>query len=110
MGRASDRWIDFDFWGHQITAHLVEPARATTHTSPVDGDAVPVRHFGVVLPWSDWEAMAERIRAAGVPFHIAPKVRFAGEVGEQGTFFVTDPSGNALELKSFRDPDRLFAR
>lgn len=107
-GRAADTWVDFDFFGHQLSAH-VAPADAAA-TNPVDGDDVPVRHFGLVLPWAAWEALAARLRAAGVAFLIEPRVRFAGQVGEQGTFFVLDPSGNALEFKSFRDPDRLFAR
>jgi len=109
VGRTDARWIDFDFWGHQVTVHLVDAEEDGPPTNPVDGDAVPARHFGVVLPWSDWEALARRLEAAGVPFRLPPKVRFAGQVGEQGTFFVTDPSGNALEFKSFRDPARLFA-
>lgn len=109
VGRESSRWIDFDFFGHQITAHLSEADTATGH-NPVDGDAVPVRHFGAVLAWSAWEALAEKLTAADTQFLIAPRVRFAGEVGEQGTFFIKDPSGNALEFKSFRDPARMFAR
>jgi hypothetical protein len=78
-------------------------------TNPVDGDAVPVRHFGCILPWDTWEALAERLRARAVPFRIEPRVRFAGEVGEQGTFFVDDPSGNCLEFKAFRDDGQVFA-
>jgi len=108
LGREDARWIDFDLFGHQVTAHLVDAAEAPAH-APVDGDAVPVPHFGVVLPWPAWEALAERLRARGVAFLIGPRVRFPGEVGEQGTFFVRDPSGNALEFKSFRDPGRLFS-
>ncbi|HVS17242.1 MAG TPA: VOC family protein [Planctomycetota bacterium] len=108
VGRSSERWIDFDFYGHQISAHLVaESAQAATNE--VDGDDVPVRHFGAVLPWERWEALHRRLAAVGVAFRIAPRVRFAGEIGEQGTFFVLDPSGNALEFKTFRDPARLFA-
>ncbi|MCA9545321.1 MAG: VOC family protein [Myxococcales bacterium] len=112
VGREAERWIDFDFFGHQISAHLRPEALrpAGDPTNPVDGDAVPVRHFGAVLPWPEWEALAARLEAAGVAFLIAPRVRFAGKVGEQGTFFVQDPSGNALEFKSFRDESRLFAR
>lgn len=110
LGRRAERWIDFDFHGHQISAHLTdaEPV-APARTNEVDGDAVPARHFGVVLPWNEWEAVAERMRAAGLEFLIAPRVRFAGEPGEQGTFFVRDPSGNAIEMKSFRDIGQLFA-
>ncbi len=109
VGRESDRWIDFDFFGHQITAHLSPPDDAPS-TNEVDGDQVPVRHFGVVLEWDAWQAWAERLRSNGVPFLIEPHVRFAGKVGEQATLFVRDPSGNALEFKAFRDPARLFAR
>jgi extradiol dioxygenase family protein len=115
-GRSSERWVDFDFFGHQLVVHLVELAaeaatRATdAGSNPVDGDDVPAPHFGVVLAWDAWEALAARMRGAGVAFVIAPRVRFAGKVGEQGTFFVRDPSGNALEFKALRDPGRLFAR
>jgi hypothetical protein len=107
-GRSAPTWIDFDFFGHQISAHLVS-VTAAAPTNEVDGDDVPVRHFGAVLPWERWEELHRRLAAAGVDFRIAPRVRFAGQVGEQGTFFVLDPSGNALEFKSFRDPARLFA-
>jgi extradiol dioxygenase family protein len=107
-GRSSQRWVDFDFWGHQVVAHLVESSDAV-QTNPVDGDQVPASHFGVVLPWDAWEALAERLREAGQDFLIEPRVRFVGQPGEQGTFFVRDPSGNALEFKSFKDLSRLFA-
>jgi uncharacterized protein len=110
VGRRAERWIDFDFYGHQLSAHLVQDPVEDAATNPVDGDAVPTRHFGAVLPWDAWEALAARLREAGVPFLLAPRVRFPGEPGEQGTFFVRDPSGNAVELKSFKDPARLFAR
>ena len=109
-GRSSDHWIDFDFFGHQIVAHLSPDAKAVTHTNPVDGHDVPVPHFGVVLEWQTWHALVERLRAGGVHFVIEPYVRFAGQVGEQATFFLYDPSGNALEFKAFRDPSRLFAK
>jgi len=108
-GRESDRWIDFDFWGHQITAHLVEEGDATA-TNPVDGDQVPSRHFGVILAWADWQALADKLTAARADFLIEPRVRFKGEVGEQATMFVRDPSGNALEFKSFQDMGQVFAR
>jgi extradiol dioxygenase family protein len=108
-GREAERWIDLDFWGHQVSLHLVA-ADAAVATNPVDGDDVPARHFGVVLPWADWEALADRLRDAGLPFLIEPKIRFVGQPGEQGTFFVRDPGGNALEFKTFADPSRLFAR
>jgi len=111
VGRESERWIDFDFYGHQITAHLVAPdAEPAVPVNEVDGDAVPARHFGAILDWPDWETLAGRLRTAGVPFLIEPHVRFAGQPGEQATLFVRDPSGNALEFKSFRDMGRVFAR
>lgn len=109
-GRSSERWIDFDFFGHQISAHLVDEAAAGARTNPVDGDDVPVRHFGAVLPWDEWHALSRRLRDAGVRFLIEPHVRFRGEVGEQATMFLVDPSGNALEFKSFQDPSRIFSR
>lgn len=109
VGRTDARWIDFDFFGHQITAHLVDARPHAAVTNGVDGDAVPVRHFGLVLPWEDWWELRRRLEAAGTSFRIAPHIRFEGEVGEQATMFVDDPAGNALEFKSFRDPSRLFA-
>lgn len=110
-GRAADTWVDFDFFGHQITAHLTGAgARGDGGTNEVDGDDVPVRHFGAVLGWDEWQRWSERLRTAGVAFRIEPHVRFRGKVGEQATLFVLDPSGNAIELKAFRDPERLFAR
>ncbi len=109
-GRSSARWVDFDLAGHQIVAHLVEGDAGRAPVNDVDGDDVPARHFGLVLDWASWEALGERLRDAGCGFLVAPRVRFAGQVGEQGTFFVADPSGNALEFKAFRDPERLFAR
>ncbi|QDU66557.1 VOC family protein [Engelhardtia mirabilis] len=110
IGRRSQAWIDFDLGGNQLTAHLVSGTEQGVGSNPVDGDQVPVRHFGLVLPWEVWEALAERLAAAGAAFQISPRVRFVGEVGEQGTFFIHDPAGNALEFKAFRDPRRLFAR
>lgn len=111
IGREDARWIDFHFFGHQITAHLVDALDATLDASnAVDGDAVPVRHFGVILEWAAWHALADRLRTEGVSFVIEPRIRFAGQVGEQATFFLRDPSGNALEMKSFKDPSRVFAR
>jgi hypothetical protein len=108
-GRSSDQWIDFDLRGHQIVAHLDPAAKPVAVANPVDGHAVPVPHFGVVLEWDDWQALADRLTAAGVQFGIAPYVRFKGQVGEQDTMFFLDPSGNALEFKAFRDPGQLFA-
>jgi hypothetical protein len=109
VGRRDARWIDFDFFGHQISAHLVDAIDTCTIENEVDGDQVPTRHFGAVLEWSEWEAFGAALEAAGVPFLIRPRVRFEGKPGEQGTFFVRDPSGNAIELKTFRDIDaQLF--
>ena len=108
-GRTDERWIDLDFFGHQVTLHLVDAEDGTDNTNPVDGDAVPARHFGVVLDRDDWDRLAERLTGADIEFLIEPKVRFEGEVGEQATMFFRDPSGNALEFKSFRDPAQLFA-
>ena len=109
-GRSSDAWIDFDFYGHQIVAHLAPEEVGHRSTSAVDGDAVPVRHFGVVLSIPQWEEMAEKLRAAGTRFIIEPHVRFKGEVGEQATMFFLDPSGNAVEIKAFADMSSLFAK
>lgn len=108
-GRTDERWIDLDFYGHQVTLHLVDDQAVTQDTNPVDGDAVPARHFGVVLDRDDWDRLAERLRAANVEFLIEPRIRFEGEVGEQATMFFRDPSGNALEFKSFGDLGQLFA-
>jgi len=110
-GRSSPEWVDFDFFGHQLVAHLDagSAARDPLHNE-VDGKHVPVPHFGVVLEWERWHALVERLRAAGVRFGIEPGIRFQGQVGEQATMFFQDPSGNALEFKSFRDPTQLFAR
>jgi hypothetical protein len=109
-GRSSDTWVDFDFRGHQIVAHLAPDEAGHRSTGEVDGDDVPVRHFGLVLSMAEWQALAERLRAAGTRFVIEPHVRFEGQVGEQATMFFLDPSGNALEFKAFADPSRLFAR
>lgn len=109
-GRSSDRWIDFDFFGHQVVAHLTDdPPVDAPDSNPVDGHDVPVPHFGVVLEWSRWHELADRLRAERVDFVIEPYLRFEGLPGEQATMFLLDPSGNALEFKSFRDPDQLFA-
>lgn len=108
-GRSSAQWIDFDFMGHQIVAHLAPGRSSDVARNPVDGHGVPVPHFGVVLPMAEWRALAERLKASGVIFEIAPTIRFAGEVGEQATMFFRDPSGNAIEIKAFEDPGKLFA-
>jgi uncharacterized protein len=109
-GRSSEQWVDFDFYGHQVVAHLAAAEVRAAQANQVDGKDVPVRHFGVILGWDDWHALAERLRQAGVRFIIEPGIRFAGQVGEQATMFFLDPSGNALEFKSFRDMSRIFAK
>jgi len=109
-GRASDDWVDFDFYGHQIVAHRVAVAQMAEAHSEVDGHRVPVRHFGVILDLPAWEALAARLEAAGTRFVIAPHVRFKGLPGEQATMFFLDPFGNALEFKAFGDIDLLFAK
>ena len=107
-GRSADHWVDFDLYGHQIVAHLTEQA-GTPVTNPVDGDDVPVPHFGLLLTPTDWNRLADRLRTADVDFVIEPHTRFAGEPGEQSTMFVLDPSGNALEFKAFADDSMVFA-
>ncbi|WP_295540958.1 VOC family protein [uncultured Pseudacidovorax sp.] len=109
-GRSSEDWIDFNFYGHQIVAHLAPSECGASQRNAVDGHGVPVRHFGIVLPMAQWEDMAGRLRAAGVEFVIEPYVRFKGEVGEQATMFFMDPAGNAMEIKAFKDITRLFAK
>ena len=109
-GRSSEQWIDFDLFGHQIVAHLSPNAPGKQHTNAVDGHAVPVPHFGVVLPMETWEALAARLQAAGQQFQIEPHIRFKGQVGEQATMFFYDPAGNALEFKAFADLSQLFAK
>jgi hypothetical protein len=109
-GRSSDAWVDFDFYGHQIVAHLAPEEAGHRGTSAVDGDDVPVRHFGAILPMPAWESLAKKLEDAGTKFVIKPHVRFKGQVGEQATMFFLDPSGNALEFKSFGDPGQLFAK
>jgi extradiol dioxygenase family protein len=108
-GRSSDQWIDFDLHGHQIVAHLAPDAPPRTASNAVDGEDVPVPHFGLVLAMDEWKALAERLKAAGVEFIIPPTVRFAGQPGEQATMFLLDPAGNALEFKAMADPGKLFA-
>lgn len=107
-GRSAPDWVDFDFYGHQIVAHLADGMSVRT-TNDVDGDAVPVPHFGLLMRPSDWHDLAERLREAGVDFVIEPHTRFSGEPGEQSTMFVLDPSGNALEFKAFGDETAIFA-
>ncbi|MEH6790427.1 VOC family protein [Parasphingorhabdus sp.] len=109
-GRSDSHWIDFSLYGHQIVTHLDPDFAARPLVNPVDGEQVPVPHFGVVLTMADWQALADRLAAAGVAFVIPPTVRFRGQVGEQATMFFQDPSGNALEFKAFASDDKLFAK
>jgi extradiol dioxygenase family protein len=109
-GRSNDRWVDFDLFGHQIVAHLSPDARRPGLSNPVDGDEVPVPHFGVVLQMDQWKTLAARLEQANVEFVIAPEVRFKGQVGEQATMFFRDPAGNALEFKAMANPANLFAK
>ena len=109
-GRSSDDWIDFDLYGHQVVAHLAPDEARRAGTNAVDGDQVPVRHFGVVLSMAEWHLLAQRLKDAGTRFVIEPHIRFQGEVGEQATMFFLDPSGNALEFKAFENPASLFAK
>jgi extradiol dioxygenase family protein len=109
-GRSGDHWVDFDLHGHQIVAHLAPEAVRARATNPVDGEHVPVPHFGVVLPMLEWKQLAERLQAGGIRFVIDPSVRFEGQPGEQATMFFLDPAGNALEFKAVADPDQLFTK
>lgn len=109
-GRSDTRWIDFDFFGHQIVAHLSDEARPRAASNPVDGHDVPVPHFGAVLAMAEWQALADRLTAANTAFVLEPNVRFAGQSGEQATMFFLDPSGNAIEIKAMADPAKLFAK
>ncbi len=110
-GRSSDRWVDFDFYGHQLVIHIDEAkANALGASNEVDGHHVPVPHFGVVLTWDNWEELRDRLKSQKIDFVIEPTIRFKGEVGEQATMFFYDPSGNALEFKAFKDMSQLFAK
>jgi hypothetical protein len=109
-GRSSPDWIDFNFYGHQIVAHLSADEAGHRNTSAVDGEDVPVRHFGAILTLDQWHEMADRLRAAGTQFVIEPQIRFKGLPGEQATLFFLDPSGNALEFKAFADDAMVFAK
>lgn len=108
-GRSDAHWVDFNFYGHQLVIHY-SPEKPQLHYNDVDAHAVPVPHFGVVLEWQDWEALAERLKAHGQEFVIEPYVRFKGKAGEQATMFLHDPAGNALEFKAFKDMGQLFAK
>jgi extradiol dioxygenase family protein len=109
-GRSADHWIDFDLYGHQIVAHLAPEIVGARRTNPVDGEDVPVPHFGLVLPMTEWKGLADRLESAGIQFVIAPTIRFQNEPGEQATMFLLDPAGNALEFKAMADPAKLFAK
>ena len=108
LGRSSDHWIDFNLFGHQVVAHLKPEEVGKVKTSDVDKKQVPVRHFGIVLDWDKWHEFSKDLKEKSVKFLIEPYIRFKGEVGEQATMFFLDPSGNALEFKSFKDPQMLF--
>jgi len=110
IGRSTDKWIDFNFFGNQLSAHVKPEELAQAATNAVDGKNVPVRHFGAVLEWDAWHSLAERLKEYGIDFIIEPYIRFEGEVGEQATMFFLDPAGNALEFKSFKDPSQIFAK
>ena len=109
-GRSAPDWVDFDFYGHQVVAHLAPDECGTAATNAVDGDSVPVRHFGAILSMEEWQALADKLSAVGTKFIIEPHIRFKGEVGEQATMFFLDPSGNALEFKAFGDMSQVFAK
>ena len=109
-GRSSDHWVDFNLFGHQLVIHYKPQSATDLHTNPVDGKDVPVPHYGVVLPWKQFESFARELSAKGVNFIIEPYIRFEGQVGEQATMFFKDPAGNALEFKAFKDMDQLFAK
>ena len=109
-GRSAEEWVDFNLYGHQIVAHLSPEAVRARATNPVDGEEVPVPHFGIVLPMDEWKSLADRLEKAGVDFVIRPTIRFEGQPGEQATMFFLDPSGNALEFKAFADDSMVFAK
>ncbi|HET8750805.1 MAG TPA: VOC family protein [Sphingomicrobium sp.] len=109
-GRSAEHWVDFDLFGHQIVAHLSPGTSRVRSTNPVDGEEVPVPHFGIVLPMDEWKSLAARLQEVGTEFVIAPTVRFEGEAAEQATMFFHDPAGNALEFKAMADPAKLFAK
>ena len=109
-GRSAERWLDLNFFGHQVSLHLVEDCFDKVKTNSVDGDKVPSRHFGGILDWKDWQGLSQKLKSINSSFLIEPKIRFKGESGEQATFFIEDPSGNALEFKSFKDPAYIFRK
>ena len=107
-GRSTKTWVDFDFFGNQISAHTTGPVAATAPTGQVEDIKVPMPHFGAILGWDEFQGVAERVRAAGLPFVVEPRIRYEGQPGEQATMFLLDPSGNALEFKAFRHPEHVF--
>ncbi len=109
-GRTSELWTDYDLYGHQLVIHYKPKSTEKEHSNPVDGHDVPVPHFGVVLPWEEWELLAQRVKESGIPFVIEPYIRFEGLPGEQATMFFKDPCGNALEFKAFKHIEQLFAK
>lgn len=109
-GRSSDHWVDFNLFGHQLVIHYKPKTEEALHTNTVDGKNVPVPHYGVVLPWEQFESFAADLKEKGIEFVIEPYIRFKGEAGEQATLFFLDPAGNALEFKAFRNMDQLFAK
>ena len=108
-GRSSEEWIDFNFWGHQVVAHVSPEEAGKSSTNEVDGHQVPAKHFGLILEWNAWETLAERLKKEDIDFIVEPYVRFKGKPGEQATMFFKDPSGNALEFKAFKNKDQIFA-
>ena len=110
IGREDKKWVDFDFYGHQLSAHLRPEELKNTKKNSIDGKDVPVRHFGVILEWETWHRLSSKLKENDIDFIIDPYIRFKGEVGEQATMFFLDPSGNALEFKSFKDSSRVFAK
>ena len=110
LGRESDNWIDFNLYGHQVVAHLSPKDCINTKTNPVDGDSIPARHFGVILPWAEWEELCKILISQNIEFLIKPRIRFKNVSGEQGTFFIQDPGGNALEFKSFKNDKDVFKK
>lgn len=109
VGRESNSWIDFDFFGHQLSAHVKPEELAYAKTNTVDGENVPVRHFGIVMQWDDWHVLSRQLEETGIEFLTKPAIRFRGQAGEQATMFITDPGGNALEFKAFKNDASLFA-
>lgn len=109
LGRTDKRWTDFNFFGHQLSVHLRDSANENVPTNAVDGEKVPARHFGVILDWKSWHELRDRLKAKDIKFIIEPQIRFKGKVGEQATMFFPDPSGNAIEIKGFKDESQIFA-